>query len=230
MRRLLRVVLLVVLAFLIQSIVLPYLKLGGVQPDLLHVTLLAIGLCGRRYMAVTTGLFAALLLEVLSGDLPGLTAVLALAAPCFGLLASWWLGKLEMPGSRLREKLIRLAAPALSAGLFIAGQELIYLAYFYLTGMEIDFAHILRLLWAALLALLIALPVVPFVRGFVLRPADQTFIAKRREKRREKRKNRQARHTDKSSLSAMLKESFSMADLPAETEPPEVKQTDEQDG
>jgi hypothetical protein len=229
MRRLLRVVLLVVLGFLLQSTVLPYFKVGGVQPDLMHVVLLAIGLCGMPYMAVATGLFAALLLEVLSGDLPGLTAVLALGAPCFGLLAHWWLGKLALPGSRLRERIIRLAAPVLSAGLFIAAKELIYLGYFYLTGTEIGFSHVLRLLWAAVLAMIIALPVLPYVRAFVLRPADQTFIAKRRAKRGEKRANRQAKQTDESSFKEMLKESFSMAALPTETDAPEVKQTDEQE-
>ncbi|MDR0897697.1 MAG: hypothetical protein LBN04_07555 [Oscillospiraceae bacterium] len=228
MRRLVRVALLVVLAFLIQSTVLPYLKVGGVQPNLMHVLLLGIGLCGMPYMAITTGLFAALLLEVLSGDLPGLTAVLALGAPCFGLLVSRWLGKLSLPGNRRRERLIRLAAPALSAGLFIAASELVYLAYFYLTGMEIDLAHILRVLFAAVLAMLIALPVLPFARGFVLRPADQTFIAKRRQRRRDKRANRQAKQAGKGTVKEMLKESFSMASLP-EDNPQEVKQTDEQE-
>jgi hypothetical protein len=230
MRRLLRVALLVLLAFLIQSTVLPYFKLGGVQPDLMHVALLAIGLCGTPYMAVATGLYAALLLEVLGGDLPGLTAVLALGAPCFGLLVSWWLKKLSLPGNRRRERAIRLAAPVLSAGLFIAGKVLIYLFYFYLTGAEIGAAHLLRVLWAVVLAMLLALPVLPFARGFVLRERDQTFIAKRLSKRREKRKNRQAKQPGDGSIKEMLKESFSMAEPPEADDPEEVKQTDEQGG
>jgi len=98
-----RIIMTVLLAFLIQSTALPHLRIGGRIVDLIVITGYTIGYAAGAYAGLTAGLLSALIMEVLAGDLPGLTAVLCFAAGGFGAWSAARLIRLSIPGKRVLE-------------------------------------------------------------------------------------------------------------------------------
>lgn len=190
MRKVARVVVAVVLSFLLQSTVLPYLKLGRVMLDLMSITLFTIGYALGLYAGVMGGLLGAMIMEVLGGNLPGLSAAACLAAGAFGAWMAMRIRGLTLVGRRGLEGIIKRFAPMVLIALFVLVHEFINLAYFYLTGTDITFSLVFKVLLAAFWAGVFSLVLMPLIYGFVRRKREDTLIAKwvRRQKARNRRK------------------------------------------
>lgn len=186
MRKALRVVVAVLTAYLLQATVLPYFKINGVMLDLVSITLCSIGFAAGPYVGLTAGLFGALLLEVLGGDLSGYTAVYCIVAGGFGAWIAIRVRNFKRVGNRALEKLVKRFAPMVAFGVFELAKETIYVIYFYLTGVDIVFIHIFRVLIAGLETMLFSLVLMPLIRGFVLRGPEDTLLAKWLRKRQAK--------------------------------------------
>ncbi|MCL1964751.1 MAG: hypothetical protein FWF69_06795 [Firmicutes bacterium] len=178
MRKALRVTFVVLLAFLLQSTILAYFKAGGVMLDLMVITLCSVGYACGIYVGTTAGLLGALVMEALAGDLHGLMAVTCVCAGGYG---AWIAGRLQAftrVGNRMQERLIKRFAPMLGVGLFIILKEGIYVVYFYLSGVEIAFVHIFRMVFAGIEAALASLLLLPLTYWFLLRSPKDTFFAR----------------------------------------------------
>lgn len=188
MRRALRVVFVVLLAFLVQSTILPYFKLNGVMFDLMSITLFTVGYALGAYIGIMAGALAGLIMEVSSGDLPALTAIVCVAAGGLGAYIAYRLRLFSLPGKRPVEHTIKRFAPMAVLLLFEMGKELIYIAYFYLTGMDISFLQFSRMLIAGIEVGLFSLILVPLLYNFLLRKPEDTFLARWLRKRQAKRR------------------------------------------
>ncbi len=184
MRKALRVTFSLLAAFLVQSTVLPYFKAGGVLLDLVTVALFTAGYALGPYAGVTAGLFAALLMESLTGDLGGLAAVACVASGAVGAWAAARLKRYVRPGNRLKERIVRQFGPMVLVGLFVMGKESVNVVYFYLTGVDVSFVHAFRVVFAGCWAALWSLLLIPALVRFLLRKPEETFVAKWAAKRR----------------------------------------------
>lgn len=182
MRKAIRVTVLVLVAYLIQTTMLSHLKVSGVMIDLVPVVLFTIGYVLGPYPGLMAGLMAGLLLEISYSDLAGLTAALCLIAGGLGAWSAVRLSAYDLPGRRKLERNIKRYAPIVVMILYELGKETIYLVYFYLTGMDVLTAHWIRLFVAGLLVGLASVVVMPFVRHMLTRKPEDTFFAKRRRK------------------------------------------------
>ena len=191
MRRALRVLVAVLSAYLIQAIILPDFKIAGVMLDVITITLYACGFSLGMYAGIAAGLLGAMILETVGGDLAGLTSVLCVTAGVWGAWVHRRLSAFSLVGNRRRERLIKRFTPMLAVGAFIVCKELLYLAYFYLTGVDIVFIHIFRVVFAGVLGAAASLALLPLWRFFLLRRAEDTLLARRIRRHREKKEGGQ---------------------------------------
>ena len=84
-----------------------------------------------------------------------------------------------------------LVALCVAVGAFIVCKELLYLAYFYLTGVDIVFIHVFRVVFAGVLGAAASLALLPLWRFFLLRRAEDTLLARRIRRHREKKEGGQ---------------------------------------
>jgi len=181
----------IVLAYLTQSVFLPHLRVGGVMIDVFTITVFTAGFACGWYAGLTGGLLGALLLEALSGDMPGLITVASLGAGALGAGLGRSLPLLALAGRRGLEKTIRRFGPMVAVGLYCIVKEAVYVAYFYLVGVDLAWIHVKVPVLSGLLAALAALPLVPLLRNFMLRAPQDTFLAHRLGKRRERKENKE---------------------------------------
>lgn len=197
MRRVFRVVFMVLLAYLVQATILPYLKIGHMMLDLLSVTLYTIGYAFGLYGGLMAGGLAALIMEVCAGDLAGLISVLCLLAGAFGAWTTIRLRSFKIAGKRKREERVKQFAPMVAIFLFVTGKELLYVGYFYITGMEMNFWHIMKTIIAGLYAGGTSLVLLPLIYNFLTRRPEDTLLAKMTQKRKEKSIERKERQKSK---------------------------------
>lgn len=188
MRKAARIVFALLLAYAVQATMLPYFRINGIILDAITVVLYTAGFACGMYAGIVTGLFGALLLEVLSGDLPGLTAVMAVATGGFGYYMARWTSRYARKDNRRLERLIKGAAPVIAVGFLVLIREIIFLLYFYLTGAELQAMHIFRAVQCSFITMLCALLLIPVVSRFILRKAEDTWFAKWRKRRRNRKK------------------------------------------
>lgn len=188
MRRAVRVAGLILFAYLMQSTVLPHLKIGGLMIEYMVITLFTIGYACGYYAGLVGGVFCALLMESLSGDLPGLTSAICVGAGAFGAWLATRLQAFEKPGRRRLEVYVKRFTPMVAIVLFVALKETIYIVYFYLTGTSIVFGHWLKMVLAGLLAGVFSLVLLPLTYNFLLRSPESTYMARQMRKRRMKKK------------------------------------------
>lgn len=165
-------------AYLIQAIILPDFKIAGVMLDVITITLYACGFSLGMYAGIAAGLLGAMILETVGGDLAGLTSVLCVTAGVWGAWVHRRLSAFSLVGNRRRERLIKRFTPMLAVGAFIVCKELLYLAYFYLTGVDIVFIHVFRVVFAGVLGAAASLALLPLWRFFLLRRAEDTLLAR----------------------------------------------------
>lgn len=192
MRRAIRTSLVLLIAYLLQTTALPYLKIGGVMLDLIVIAVFTVGFTLGAYAGVAGGLLMALLMEVLTGELSGLTSVICISVGSLGVFVEARLRGYEWAGKRRRERLVKWLAPSVAIGLLVAVRELIYIVYFYLTGVEIRALHFFRMLLSGILASFFSLGLLPLIGGFLVRKPESTFIGKRMAKWRKRGKPKAA--------------------------------------
>ncbi|MCL1795309.1 MAG: hypothetical protein FWG37_00315 [Clostridia bacterium] len=188
MRRAMRTLLVLLTAYLMQTTVLPHLKIYGVMEDLCTIALFAAGYYLGTYGAVTSGLLMGLWMETLTGELGGLIAVVCLATGSIGAYVAHRAGNLDRAGKRGMDRFVRWFVPAVVISLIVVGRESIYLVYFYLTGVEIRPIHFFRVALAGLIVGVTALPLLPLIGGFILRTKEDAYLARRIERWKSKKK------------------------------------------
>ncbi len=169
MRKAARTVVLLLFAYLIQSAMLPYLKINGVMLDLVSVTLYTIGFTYGYYAGAMAGLLAALVMEVVGGDLPGYISVACVLAGGFGAYVAVRVSRFTRVGKRGLERAVKQFAPMVAVGIYVIAKEAVYVVYFYLTGVDIGFIHIFRMLLAGVLAAVSSLALIPLLYGVLTR-------------------------------------------------------------
>lgn len=182
MRKALRAGSIVVLSYLLQATLLPFLKVRGAQLDLISLMLFALGSVLGMYGGICCGLGAALILESVGGNIAGFTTVFCVLAPVFGAYVHKRMLDLSLPGNRGRERMIKRLAPKAAVFLFVAAKEAIYVTYFFLTGVNIEFIHVFRVVFTALETAAFS---------FVLLPLTQYFFTHKPKSPEEKKKERQ---------------------------------------
>ena len=188
MRKAARVAFSLLLAYLAQATILPYFRIGPIILDVMTVVLYTAGFAGGMYTGFVAGLAGALLLEILSGDLPGLSAVFAIATGLFGAYTTVWINRIrEGDGKKRKEGLLDRALPAGAVFVLVLVREVIYIAYFYLTGADIFFSHIVRAVRCAALSGALAFLLAPPLAAFMTRDRKKTFIANWRRRRRNRK-------------------------------------------
>lgn len=185
----------VLLAYLLQSTVLTYFKINGNMLDLISIMLYSIGYAQGLYVGLMAGLLEALVLEVLSGDLPGLTAFLCVAAGALGAWIAMTLRNIEVAGNRNLERIIKRFGPMAMLGVFVMAKEAIYVAYFYLNGMEVSGWHAWKIVTAGLETAIASVVLLPLIFNMMRRRPDETMIAKWKKKRRAKREAKPTKPT-----------------------------------
>ena len=193
MRKALRIVYALLLAYLVQAIMLPYFRVQGVVPDIVSVVLYTAGFTGGLYTALMTGAFGALVLEVLSGDLQGLTALTAVALPVVGMYVGIWTGRYIRNDNKRLERTVKRVVPIIAIGMPIALREAIFLIYFYLTGTELMLIHFVRLLICIVLTIACNFLLLSVTYRFILRDAKNTFLAKRIQKWKKRKKPKETK-------------------------------------
>jgi len=188
MRKAMRAFLVLLTAYLLQTTVLPHLKIGGVMVDLGTIALFAAGYYLGTYGAVISGLLMGLWMETLTGELGGLIAIVCLATSSIGAYTAHRFGGLDRAGKRNMDRLVRWFVPAIIASLIIVGRESIYLVYFYLTGVEIRPIHFFRVALAGLIVGGAAVPLLPLIGGFMLRTRENAYLARRIERWKNRKK------------------------------------------
>lgn len=189
MRHALRVAVLSVTAYLLQASLLSYFKINGVMIDVMAITAYSIGYAYGIYPGLMSGMIISLIVEVTSGDPAGLSLVYV----AIGYLGAWIVGRMRTftrVGNRAMEQNIKRFAPLVFLAILAVAKESVYLAYFYLTGMDIAFGHVLKVLLAGLIMGVAALPLLPLLIRFLRRGPEDTFLAKRRARKLEKAKAR----------------------------------------
>lgn len=186
MRTVARVTVAVLLAYLIQATVLPYFRINGVMLDLIVITVFTAGYTLGAYGGIMAGLFAALILESISGDLSGFMAAASVLSGAYGAYVAPKVRGYTKVGNRRQERLVKRFTPMLAAGLFEVVKEAVYVVYFYLTGVDLAFFHFFRMVFSGIEVALCSVVLMPLLMWFYVRRPENTLAAKWLRRRREK--------------------------------------------
>lgn len=186
MRKAFRVAVVVLLAFLLQSTLLPLFKINGIIIDLMSIVLFSTGYAFGLYSGLTAGVFSALIMESISGDLPGLTAVICVGAGGAGAWVGTKVKEVELPGQRRLERRIKRYAPMVLICVFVMLKEFLYIVYFYLNGMEMSLYHLGQMIQSGVYTGAAALAVHPLLQWYLARKPGETLVARVKARRREK--------------------------------------------
>lgn len=200
MRKALRAGAAILLAYLLQSTVLTYLKVRGAQIDLMTVTLFFLGSVLGMYGGVCSGLAAAFIMEALGGNIPVFSTVFCVGAGVAGAVIVRRTDALSLPGNRGREQLIRRFAPKAAVLALVLLKEGLYLIYFFLNGVSLGYIHFFRAIFTAVEAGLLAFVLQPLIRWWMLhkpktraeRKAERlAYEAEEAKEKKKKRKKKQ---------------------------------------
>ena len=153
----LRASLVVFVAAMFQTVVVPPFVLGGGAPDVLLIVVVSLGLLRGSTAGAVLGFAGGLVVDLLTLNTLGVTSLVL-------TLAGFWAGRYGETTGRGRR-----FAPLLAVGAITVLAALFSLVLHYLLGDEIVVRHALVtvLVPTVLLNLLLALPVHALVRGFV---------------------------------------------------------------
>lgn len=183
LRRLLRYFLVILLSYLIQSCILPYVKIGGVTPSLLFAVTGIITVCYGRLRAYWTGGIFGIILEITK---PPITYMNLLLYPIAAAFCSVFFA--DKSDKRLEtERSLNKSAQngnvylrsALCAGMNTLLYEIVNITYIYLGGTELTLDHFIRGGVDILTTMVLALLVAPLVRrylGFALMPTENRTV------------------------------------------------------
>ncbi|GHU73023.1 hypothetical protein AGMMS49992_10300 [Clostridia bacterium] len=195
-------------AYLIQTTVLPYLRIGGVTPDLTLGVLVALAASmaqpqdrvpWRVFLGVTVGLGVALLMEVTRKEPPGFTTVICALMGAAACLLPPAVERRLPPGrfSAKRRAQLMNFLPCVMIGMAALLKESLMVVYFYLRGVSIGFTHVWRVLWAALLNLGLGFAGYHLLIRWVYCMPGETWFAKAGRRRQQARRRRELRGISK---------------------------------
>lgn len=199
-----RVAFALVAAYVLQTTLLSYLRIGGVTPDLLlaAVVTLAASLCTsddnivwRALVGLIVGLFAALMVEATGKEPPGLTtAALGLSGAAACMLPGYVERNLHpgrwTPKARAR---IMAALPYIMICALSLGKEALMVVLFYLRGVAIQRIHMYRVLFAGALNLAAGMAGSRALTAWVECPPNNTWAARWLRRRETSRRRRELR-------------------------------------
>lgn len=199
MFRICKMLLALLIAYAAQTTLLPYFKMWGSVPDLLLCTLISLSIHAgetserailRIFMGLCFGLFVSLILEATYRGAPGLTTVIHVVAGVYAAVTPVHVYKrLEQRamGKKARKRLQAVIPSLLIAGGALASEAL-HVAYIYLTGVDLTFLHLFRIVYSTVTAFALGLVGHRLLAQWVERPFESMGIVKWLNKRRSKGK------------------------------------------
>ncbi len=184
MRRVFRAFLLILIGYLCQVCIMPYLAIGGIAPELLFSLIAIVTVAYGRFYTFGVSCMAGILMEVMIGGLPNLYLI---AYPAIALLGSLVFSdkserKLEQersqgkPGTNSDTKLRTLLCVLFD----IAWFQAVHLMFIYLNGVDLGWLQIGRALGAvaytAVLTALVLLPIRWLLGMYARRPGAQAAV------------------------------------------------------
>lgn len=180
MTRLLRYLLVVLLGYLVQGCVMPYVKIDGVTPSLLFAIIGVVTVCYGRLRAYWTGAIYGILLEIMKPPITFLNLALypIAASFCSVFFADKSDKRLETERSlnkKARNGNVYLRS-VLCAGMNVLLYEIVNVTYIYLGGTFLTRDHFYRagidLVTTMLLTALVMVPLRRFL-GFAAPPREE---------------------------------------------------------
>lgn len=179
-RRYLVYVLLIVLGYLSEVCIMPYVKIFGVTPNLLYVIIGIITVAYGKLRAFWAGLIFGLLMEIM---LPSVLYLNLLLYPVSTLFCSFLFAdkplktiEYERAINKKSRELPSWLRTMLCTGLNILVYETVQVTYIYLGGSPLDAGHFLRAFADILLTSLLCLAVEFPIRRMILGPKTETMI------------------------------------------------------
>lgn len=184
MRRVLRVFLIIMIGYLCQACIMPYLAIGSITPNLLFALIAIVTIAYGRFYTFGVACMAGILMEVMIGGLPNLYLI---AFPAIGQLGSLIFSdkserKLEQersqgkPGTNSDPKLRTLLCVLFDIVWF----ELIHLLFIYLNGADLNLNSIGRafgsIAYTTAVTALIMLPVRWLLGMYSRKPMTQAAV------------------------------------------------------
>ena len=170
-RRYLVLALLVPLGYLTHVCLMPYLKIGGVTPNLLYCVIAIVTVAYGRLQAFWVGLIYGLVMEVM---LPAITFLNLAIYPLSALFTSFVfadksLRRLEMDRALKRKsrELPPFVRTILCAMMNVLIYEIVNIAYIYLGGTALTIRHFIRGFLDVLLTGVITVPVAALSRRLI---------------------------------------------------------------
>ncbi len=164
--------LMIPLGYLCQVCIMPYLRIGGVSPNLLYVNIAIITVVYGRVQALWAGLIYGFLMEIM---LPGVPYVNLAVYPISSLFVSFvfadkTLRRLQMDRAMKRKtrEIPPLVRTVLCAVVNVFVYEVINVAYIYLQGTDLTVTHFRRALQDILLTGLLTLGLAALIRPLIL--------------------------------------------------------------
>jgi cell shape-determining protein MreD len=164
----LRLLGIILFAYIAQTTILPRVAPLMVRPDLVLAVLVALTVDGDRYLGFCAGATIGLLLDTMVGWLPFLYLI---AYPLIGYfsarLTPWLVRRMPMPRrleALLTPKRFRRVAPMLTALVLALFYELALMVYRYLNGVDVTFGAVSMVLRSALYTGLAVFPAQFYVR------------------------------------------------------------------
>ncbi len=183
MRRLLRYFLIILLSYLIQSCIMPYLKIDGVTPSLLFAVTGVITVCYGKLRAYWTGALFGIILEITKPYITYMNLLLYPIAASFCSIFFADKSDKQLETERSLNKSARNGNVYLRS-VFCAGTntliyEIVNITYIYLGGTVLNIDHFVRGGVDILSTMVLTLLITPLLRrymGFSLRPTQERTV------------------------------------------------------
>ena len=170
-RRYLVLVFLVPLGYLFEVCVIPYLKIGGVSPNLLYVVIGIVTVAYGKLRAFWVGMIYGLLMQIMLQSVSYLNLALYSLTTLFCSFAfadkPLKTIEYERATNRSRKELPPWLRTLLCAALNTLIYEVVNVAYLYIDGAELTFPHFFRAGLDVLLTALLTIPVMFPIRRLI---------------------------------------------------------------
>ena len=183
MRRLLRYFLIILLSYLIQSCIMPYLKIDGVTPSVLFAVTGIMTVCYGKLRAYWTGALYGIILEITKPPVTYMNLLLYPIAASFCSVFFADKSDKQLETERSLNKSARngnvYVRSTLCAGMNTLLYEIVNVTYIYLGGTELTVDHFIRSGVDILTTMVLALLLTPLLRrymGFTLRPTEDRTV------------------------------------------------------
>lgn len=182
LRRYIALFCIIVLGYLCEVCIMPYIRIFGVTPNLLYVVIGVITVAYGKLRAFWAGLIYGLLMEIM---LPSVTYLNLLLYPITTLFCSFAFAdkplktlEYERAMNRKRKELPPWLRTVLCTSLNTLIYEIVHVTYIYLGGSPVTFSHIGKAFADVILTSLLCLMLLFPLRRFILGPKTEILILK----------------------------------------------------